>query len=308
MEQQTYDALDRAIAAGGEKLAASAVEPGRGAKALLARMCDEGYLRKEGTRYSVTPDGRAAWEEAAPPERVREVRERPLAEFLALVERKGGKPLSAKEAGRFPEEVLREARDRNLVREGEKPRVYHLLPAGRALLLERLPLSEQVAALRELGADLEARWEAVGKKLREDLQALLGQGDAEANRAVDSLQETASRAVAQLEGALGELEATPRWIGIARRALEAVRETAAPALRYIEERATEWGEIEEQVRAMLLTQRAELEAFKAAYERIKDRESAPAGPRGEEGRTAAPEAEQEPGAAAENSCGAAPTA
>src|SRR4051812_35233907 len=74
-----FDALDKAIGAGGANLSASALG-GKKTAAAVEELCAEKLLEKTGAdkkaKYSVTAEGRAEWEKHASEERREEIRRR----------------------------------------------------------------------------------------------------------------------------------------------------------------------------------------------------------------------------------------
>src|SRR5262249_22758271 len=147
-----YQALDRAVEAGGAALAGKDIAgSGKAATALLQEMCSSGLLEVKAKKYTVTAKGQEAWEREAPEDRHREVQQRQtrqrhdlLIGLLAAVEKKGDGPLDKADLARFTEGVRREACDRKLVEAGAKKNCYRLLPAGADMLLANQPFERQL--------------------------------------------------------------------------------------------------------------------------------------------------------------------
>src|SRR5262249_52140636 len=88
VDDRLFVALDGMVEAGGQKFARGAVV-GKLAKkpadALLADLTQHGYIRKDGNKFTLTEEGRQAWEQRASEARKRELADRAVAGFLAVV-------------------------------------------------------------------------------------------------------------------------------------------------------------------------------------------------------------------------------
>lgn len=245
MEASALEVLDVAIAAGGTSLTKNAIVGKRkGAGQTLAQLCESGFLRKDKTKYSVTPEGRAAWEQHAPLDRREQVeaqerhaREQLLAGFLGQVEKKGEKSLTKAELTKHAS-VLEEARNRQMVEPSGKKDAYRLLPAGREFLLTQLPLEQQVAQLRELHQQVQERWNAAQKGIQQDLDGFGGQGKEDLTVVTRELGAKVDRACEAYESTLGELQASTHLLRGAQRLKESILATSEAAVRQVEEGAS----------------------------------------------------------------------
>jgi hypothetical protein len=208
-----FQALDRAIEAGGAALAGKViVGTGKGATGLLDEMCSSGLLEKTAARtpkFTVTPGGWEAWEREAAEDRRRQIEQREqerqrqaLAEFLTLVQKKQGKALTKTELPRFPAPVRQEACDRRLVVGGAKENTYLLLAAGEEVLLADQPVGGQLERLRQLHREMADRWRAVHRRVRQELD---GSGGRALQTAVEQLAGRGTEAIRAFDSALAGL-------------------------------------------------------------------------------------------------------
>lgn len=257
-----FQALDRAIEAGGRLLASRAVVgTGQTAASLLGEMCAAGLLDKtEGRspRFTVTARGREAWAREAPERRRREVerreqeqRRQALGELLSLVERKQGKALTKAELSRIPAFILEEARKRGMVRAGEKANTYSLLPAGEEALLAVQPVERQVERLRHLHREVMAAWRAAQGRVAQEVE---GAGAPALQDAVGQLAQRGEEALRAFDAALDELG------GLARLA-DAVRQVRAEVEAAIAAEKARLAEAETKLRQESASLRERLESW-----------------------------------------------
>jgi ribosomal protein S19E (S16A) len=76
MDEAAFKVLDAAVEAGGRDLPGKTIAGGKAEKAALEQLCAAGHLSEAKKKYTVTPEGRTAWEQQAPEERRQQVRHR----------------------------------------------------------------------------------------------------------------------------------------------------------------------------------------------------------------------------------------
>ncbi len=149
MDEIMFAAIDRMIESGGQNLA-RAVVIGKLAKkpadTLLAELEKNGFIRKEGSKFSLTGEGRRAWDGQAGEDRKRELADRPIAAFLAAVQKQGGKALTATQKRQFSDEIVQRVKAEGLVVEAGANK-YKLSANGEAFLKTR-ELEEHLKQLR----------------------------------------------------------------------------------------------------------------------------------------------------------------
>ena len=99
MSLTKFEILDRAVAAGEVSLSATQLGGSTSsAKKLREELCAVKHLATSGKKYSLTPSGKAAWLQEAPPERVAAEQQREkeqatklLVDFVTGVQNKNGK-------------------------------------------------------------------------------------------------------------------------------------------------------------------------------------------------------------------------
>jgi hypothetical protein len=267
-----FQALDKAIEAGSTNLGAKAIGgSSKAASAVLMELCTSGFLNKTGggsPKFNVTPEGRAAWEQAAPPERRRQVlereqqeRRRALTEFLGLVGQKQGKALTKGEQTRFPGPLRQEACDRKLVEPGTKANTYRLLPAGEDILQLDQPVEQQLQRLRQHQQETVARWRVAQQHLQQELDGFTGRGREGLQAAAADLEGRSRKAAEAFDAALAELGAFAVLLSAARELREGVESACQEALQRLESEKGRLADLEARLRQEAEQQRAQLEAF-----------------------------------------------
>jgi DNA-binding PadR family transcriptional regulator len=178
-----FQALEKAIEAGGINLAAKAIAGA--SKQLLDELCSSGFLSKTGGtrgKYNVTPEGRAAWEREAPADHRRQIIEREeqqhrksLVEFLTLVQKKSGAPLTNPEIKRFPSSLRQTASEQHFVEPGTKANSYLLSPEGEDLVHPDQALDRRIQRMRDLHHQTLTQWRAGQHSTRRRAEWLRGQ-------------------------------------------------------------------------------------------------------------------------------------
>jgi hypothetical protein len=275
-----FEALDKAVATGGNNLSGKDIAgTGKAATALLAELCSSRLLEKTGgksAKYSITTEGRTAWEREASEERRRQIKEteqrqqrEAIVQFLNLVEerQKQNKPLSTKDLTRVPAPVIQDARERKLVEPGSKANSYRLLLAGEELLLGEKPLDQQLQRLREIQHQTTKHWRAAQQRLRQEIDALAGQGSDAMCAATIGLQERAQQAGQDFDNALAELEKLPALLAAARQ-LRNVTAGCQDALQRLETERSQLAALQTRLQQAAEQQQEQLHAFER---RVGDR-------------------------------------
>jgi hypothetical protein len=173
MDESLFTAVDRMIVAGGQKLARAVVVGNlakKPANALLADLEKHGYIRKEGSKFTLTDEGRRDWENRAGEERKRELADRLVAEFLAAVQKQSGKALSAKQRQQFDEGFVNRVKTYGFVVEAGVSK-YSLSARGEGFLKER-ELNEQLKRLRAGVEDLFKAPQTLLQQITRDTECL----------------------------------------------------------------------------------------------------------------------------------------
>jgi hypothetical protein len=290
-----YQAIDKAIEAGGSNLTAKAiVGTGSSATALLDEMCSAGHFEKTGgktPKYSLTEKGRLAWEQDAPEDRRQQVRQGEqerervaLLGFLTLVAKKQGKALTKTELPRFPAPVRQQACDGGLIEPGPKPNTYLLLPAGEVMLQAEQPIEDQLTRLRQLAQQTVGQWRAAQKRLGQELE---GHPSQPLQAAADGLAERGTEAFRVFDSALTELASFSALLSAGRQLRAEVEASCRLARETVEAEKARLEGLEARLRqqaeqqhkhAEALEQRLE-ERFRDLARRLDVREAAAEGPR-----------------------------
>ncbi len=275
MGPTAFQALDKAIKAGGTNLAGKAVAgSGKGASAVLDELCTFGFLSKapgRSPKYSVTSEGRAAWEREATPEREQQRQRKALVEFLTLVGQKQGKALTKGELGRFPGPLRQDAGDRKFIEPGPKANSYRLLPAGEDLLQGDQPVEQQVQRLQQQHQQTAAQWRAAQERLQQELGGLAGQGGAALQAAAGELVERSRQAAQAFDTALTELGAFAGLLEAARQFREDTETACREAFQRMETEKGRLAALEARLHQGADQQREQLEAFERRLgERLDD--------------------------------------
>jgi hypothetical protein len=272
VDDKLFAALDRAMETGGQKVKKVTVvgdATGKVAKALLADLVEnKHYFQKDGTAFTMTDEGRAAWEGKASAARKQELRDGPIAAFLEVVVGRKGKALSDKQNTQFAD-ATRQAQADGLVAEtgGSK---YSILPKGEDFLQTRRPLAEQLEWLRGATQGLLKGPQALFQRLEQETEKLVGSGAARAAfaDARTALQGEVARAQADFERALNGLQGYANLMAAAQRFQEALPPAVTQAVARIDAEAERVRKLETELRQTVDQLRAQLAA---AHERMERR-------------------------------------
>jgi DNA-binding PadR family transcriptional regulator len=255
---------------GGAGLSASAIgAKGKSAAPVLKQLCDEHYLTEEKKKYTVTPEGRAAWERDASPEgrdrfqqKEQQKKHAALVKFLGAVQQKSGKPLKGKD---LPADasLIQDAVDRQLVQPGEKENSYRLRPAGEEMLLASLPVEEQAARLRKLHDDVQQNWGAALQRVRHDLDGFVGGARTVLDEVRSDLSAKLERARHDYDAALGELQGLARLHGAAKQLKDTIDDAGSEALRRVVEETSKLNAFEEKTRQGIIKLQTDFESLSA---------------------------------------------
>ncbi len=269
MDIASIQILDRAEKGGGQNLTEKALAgKEKDAKERIERLCAAGHLTKEKKKYSLTDAGRQAV--VAGREQLRDVA---VGEFLDAVLAKKGKALTAKELTRFPDELRAEAVEKRLVQPGKKQNSYDLLSAGEAILLARLPVSEQVSRLRELQKAAEKEWEDGLNNVEKSLRGSGGASPGSLGEAVASLRDRVNEFRSVADTLVAELGGITRLAEVSRRVQEQITRAGEEAVRRVEETASRTRGTEtasrqsvEELRSSVEASRQKIEAMVTSFE------------------------------------------
>jgi hypothetical protein len=274
-----FEALDKAIEAGGKNLAGTAVA-GKGAPAtrLLDEMCESGWLEKTPGRtpkFTVTTQGRETWEQQAGEDRLRQVRERErqkrrqeMVAFLEFVKTKPDKALGTKDLSRFDEALRQQAGEQKLVEPGTKEKSYRLLPAGTEMILAEQPVEKQLEELQRLHGELVARWRAAQLRLGQDLEKASSHT---LQAAVEQLAERGTSACQAFDTAVAELGGLAVVAAAATPLRAEIDAALAQAKQTVNAETARLAELESRLRQEAGEQQEQLKAFELrVQERLAD--------------------------------------
>ena len=261
-------ALDKAIDAGDAGIGAKDIGvTGKGPN-ILDELCSSGFLSKgkgKSPKYTITPEGRAAWERDASPERRQQVKHveqqekhKVLIEFLTVVQGKPGAALSKGDLSRFPDSLRQDACDRRLVEPGTKKNTYQILAEGDELLLAAQPPEQQIQRLRELHQQTVGKWKAVNQRLGQELETL---GDGDVRAAAVELANRGLHAYRAFDEALAEMGAFAGLVTITQRLKASIETAGTEAGRRLGGEKERLADLEQRLRQNAEQQRQDLEEF-----------------------------------------------
>jgi hypothetical protein len=290
VEDKLFAALDRMVENGGQKVAKGAVVGDlakKAADALLADLSAHKYIRKDGNKFTLTDEGRYAWESRASESRKQELTDRAVAEFLAVVVKVNAKALTAKQRQQFDEGFIKRVQAEGLV-VGAGANKYKLSPKGEEFLQAR-ELEEQLKRLRTAAQGLLKEPQALLAGLAKDTEQLAEGGAirsafAEARAAI---QEEVARAQAGLERSLEGLQAFGSLLRVAQTLEKELPRAVSGALERIDAEAEQVRKLEaelrqraDQFREQMEQSREQMERWAAAVEERTRAERQSAGARG----------------------------
>lgn len=275
MDAALHEILDRALFAGGSQLRrGELVSADAEGNRLLAELLTANYLaRAPQNRYSVTEEGRLAWEAEAPEERRRQWREykanelqRTLAECLQVVEQQAQreKALTAAQRRKYAA-PLALALERKLIAPDEKEHRYHLRPAGKELLLAQLPPRVQLQELQRLHQELYDRWRAAQQSLQDQFDRYQEQAGA-SRRTAEQLSARVEQARAEYAESLRQLQLQAEVLEAAQHLEESIVRAGQNALQAVQQASAHGEQLADQVRRQLLQQQVEQEDFRHVFQ------------------------------------------
>jgi hypothetical protein len=198
------------VEAGGQKLAKKVVVGNlatKAADALLADLETHRYIRKDGKSFTLTDEGRQAWNGRATEARKRELADRAVADFLAAVVKQNGRALTAGQKKQFDADFIQRVQADGLVVEAG-PNKFKLSPTGEGFLQAR-ELEEQLKPLRTATQDLLKKPQALLQRFAADTEQLAEAGPVRAafEDARRAIQEDVARAQQEFERSLDGLRA-----------------------------------------------------------------------------------------------------
>jgi predicted transcriptional regulator len=287
VEETLFAAMDRMIEAGGQKIGKAAVTgdlKGKPASNLIEDLQKRGYVRKDGSKFTLTDEGRRAWEGQASEERKREVADRPIAAFLAVVQKQGGKALTAKQQQPFGEGLIHRVQADGLVIE-EGANKYRLSPKGEEFLQAREPIESQLARLRTNVQELLKAPQRLLERLARDSEKLSDGAEVRSAfaEARSTIHQEVARSQAEFERSLEGLQAFAGLIEAGQAFKKALPAAVSGVLARIDAEAgrvqkleTELRQTADQIREQLEQARQEMERRAAAVEEKVRGEKKPA--------------------------------
>ena len=271
MDDKLFVALDRMIEAGGQKLARSVVVTNlakKTADSLLVELTQHGYIRKDGNKFTITDEGRQAWERKASEARKRELADRALAQFLAVVVKQNGKALTASQKKQFDESFIKRVQTDELVLEVSANK-YKLSLKGEEFLQAREPLEEQLKRLRTATRNLLKGPQALLQRLSQETEKLTEGGEirsafADARAAI---QGEVVRAQADFERSLEGLQAFASLIAASQTFKKELPAAVSKALERIDVEAARVQNLEAEFRHTADQFREQLEQARQHMER-----------------------------------------
>lgn len=211
MDDTLFAALDRMIEAGGQKIAKGALIGSlakKPADGLLADLQKQGYIQKDGSKFTLTEEGRRAWKNKASEARKLEVEEIAVTACLATMDKMKAKPLTAKPGQPFDEGIIQRVVAEAMVIDAGANK-YRLSPKGEEFLKAREPLEQQLERLRTASEDLLKRPQVLLQRLARDAEQL-AEGEAVRSAFAEAraeIQEKVASAQTEFERALDGLQA-----------------------------------------------------------------------------------------------------
>jgi hypothetical protein len=277
VDDRLFAALDRMIEAGDQKLAKAVAAgdlKGKPADALLADLDKHGYIRKDGSKFTITDAGRQAWASRASEDRKQELADRVMAEFLAVVVKQSGKGLTPKQKQPFDEAFIRRVQADGLVIETGTNK-YKLSPKGEEFLKAREPLDQQLTRLRSATQDLLKAPQTLLQRLAKDSEKLAEGAEVRSAfaEARSAIQQEVARAQAEFERSLDGLQVFASLITAGQTFKKSLPAAVSGALQRIDAEAervknleTELRQTTEGFRKELAQARQEMERRAAAVE------------------------------------------
>jgi predicted transcriptional regulator len=282
--------------AGGQKFARGVVVGDlakKAADALLADLGKQGYIRKDGSKFTITEEGRQAWERRASEARKQELADRVVAEFLAVVVKQNGKALTASQRQRFNEGFIKRVQADELVVEAGANK-YKLSSKGEEFLEAREPLEGQLKRLRSATQDLLKAPQALLQRLAKETEKL-AEGGAIRSAFVEAraaIQGEVERAQAEFERSLDGLQAFASLIAAAQAFNKALPAAVSGALERINAEAERVQKLEAELRQTADQFREQLGQARQQMERrasaVEEKARAEQKPEGAGGTTTAP--------------------
>ncbi len=251
MDDNFFASLDRIVEAGGQKLAKGIVIGDLAKKAAVALLADleaHNYIRKDGNKYSITDEGRRAWEGKAPAARKRELADRVVAKFLAVV-KQTTKALGKPQQKLFEAAFIQQVEADELV-VGTGANKYKLTPRGEAFLQDREPLEAQLKRLQTAAHDLLKAPQSLLHNIVKEAEQLAEGGAIRAAfaEARTAIQEEVTRAQKAFEHSLNGLQAFASLIAAAQTLKKELPAAVAGALERIDATAERVEKLETELR------------------------------------------------------------
>jgi hypothetical protein len=291
VDDKLFAALDRMVEVGGQKLARPVVVGDlakKAADALLTDLAAHKYIHKEGTKFTITDEGRHAWESRASEARKRELADRAVAKFLAVVDKQKGKALTRTQQQQFEEAFVKRVQADELVVEAGANK-YHLSPKGEAFLQAQGPLDEQLKRLRSIAQDLLKAPQALLQRLARDTEQLAEEGPIRSafREAREAIQGEVVRAQTEFERSLDGLQAFASLTAAAQTLKKALPAAVSGALQRIDVEVERVQKLEadlrqtaNEIREQVEQARQQMEQRAAAVEEKARSEKKPASPDG----------------------------
>jgi hypothetical protein len=287
VDQTLFAAVDRIIEAGGQKLGKAALVgdlKGKPASTLLDELQKHGYVSKEGSKFTLTDEGRRAWHSTAGEERKQELADKTAAALLAVVQKKGGKALTPKDVQAFDTGLIHRVKADGLVVEAGANK-YSLSAKGEEFLKAREPLDQQLKRLRSDVQELLKTPQTLLQRLARDTEKL-AEGEVIRStfaEARSTIHQEVARAQAEFERSLDGLQAFANLVAAAQTFKKTLPAAVSEALARIDAETgrvqkleTELRQSADQIREQLEQARQEMERRATAVEEKARAEKKPA--------------------------------